>query len=376
MMMRWISLISVVIVGVGAAAFVYQTLPEPSPVPEPTLDPHHATPEGPPPKLEIVGKKTHEFGTMGLGKKGAHTWEFKNVGQGPLDVWLEETTCSCTVATLKSGEAERGKRVTIAAGQSAPITVDWDTRRPGRFAQSAMLGTTDPDNHDVTLSILGMVVPSVEARPSETVTFPDSSTEEALRTTLDVVSLARPGLKLTKVATSRPGLVAAEARPMSPEELEKLKVKSGYHLDVRVKPGMPSGRFTEEVLIDTDDPGRPSLKIALTGHVIGPIAVIPERLLMPSVPGIAGASRDIALVVRGNRETKLEVASKSEKLRVAISRSDKPEAKGRYRMTVTVPPGTPPGLIDQPIVLKTDYPQVGEVRVPVSIYVSSRSDAG
>jgi len=373
-MMRWISLISIVIVGAGAAAFVFQSMPEPAP--ELTPDPHHATKQGPPPKLEIVEKKTHEFGSMGLGMKGAHTWDFKNVGQGPLEVWLEETTCSCTVASLKSGKGEKGKKVTVEPGESIPITVDWETRKPGRFAQNAMFGTSDPDSHDVTLSILGMVVPSVEVRPSESITLPDSSSEDTLRQSLEIVSIDRPELKLTKVASSRPGLVVAEARPMSREELEKLKVQSGYHLAIEIRTGMPSGRFSEDVLIETDHPSRPSLKINLAGHVLGAIAVIPDRVLMPSVPGIAGASRDLTLVVRGNRETKIEVASKSEKLRVAISRSDRPEAKGRYRLTVTVPPGTPPGLVDQPIVLKTDYPKAGEVRIPVSIYVSSRSDAG
>lgn len=373
-MMRWITLISALIVATGAAVFVYQTLPEP--VPEPTLGSPHASHDGPPPKLEIVGKKTHEFGSMGLGAKGAYTWEFKNVGQGPLEVWLEETTCSCTVATLKPGEGEKGKKVTIAPGQSAPITLDWETRKPGRFGQSAMLGTNDPDDRNVTLSILGMVVPSVEVRPSESIALPDSVPEEALRQVVDIVSLDRPGLKLTKIASSRPGLIVAEAKPMSAAELEKLKVKAGYHVTVEVKPGMPPGRFTEDLSIETDSPVRPSLKVSLAGHVIGPIAVIPERVVMPSVPGIVGASRDVTLVVRGNRETKIEVASKSEKLRVAISKAGKPEAKGRYRLTVTVPPGTAPGLVDDPIVLKTDYPQAREVRIPVSIYVSSRTDAG
>ena len=44
---------------------------------------------------------------------------------------------------------------------------------------------------------------------------------------------------------------------MTPAELAAAKVKSGYHLTVEVKPGMPLGRFTEELLIETDHPDRP-----------------------------------------------------------------------------------------------------------------------
>ena len=64
-----------------------------------------------------------------------------------------------------------------------------------------------------------------------------------------------------------------------------------------------------------------------------------------------------------------------ENLEVSIARDDRPDAPGQYRLRVTVRPGTPPGVLDRPIVLKTDHPKAGEVRIPVSIYVSSRSES-
>src|SRR5947209_8441795 len=101
-MIRWIALASVLIVVVATATFVYQTLLEPVPEPGPAVERGHEPDDGPPPKLEVVGSKAHQFDTLLVGGKGAHTWQFKNVGAGPMEVWLEETTCSCTVATLKS----------------------------------------------------------------------------------------------------------------------------------------------------------------------------------------------------------------------------------------------------------------------------------
>jgi hypothetical protein len=373
-MLRWITLVSGLIIAIGAAMFVYEALPEP--VPEPTIEPTPRPSGGPPPKLEVVGGRSHQFEDMLVGSKGSHSWEFKNVGAGPLEVWLEETTCSCTVAMLKSAEGGSSKKITIAPGQSAPIEVDWEARKAGRFGQAATLGTTDPDDRSVILSILGTVLPPVDVRPSESITLPDASTEEARRATLTIVSIDRPELKLTKISSSRPGLIVAEAKPMTPEELARLKVKSGYNLAVEVKPGLPTGRFTEDLLIETDHPRQLSLKVVIAGNTVGPISVVPSRIGMPSVASRAGASQDLALIVRGKGETHFEVVSKSEKLRVAISRDEKPEAKGRYRLTVTVPPGTAPGRVDDPIVLKTDHPKVKELRIPVSIYISTRSEAG
>ena len=373
-MLRWITLACGLIVLFAAATFIYQTPFEP--IPEPAAEPHERPSDGPPPKLEIVGGKSHQFDVMVVGAKGGHSWEFKNVGRGPLEVWLEETTCSCTVATLKSAEGEKARKITIAPGKSAPIEVDWEGRKAGRFGQAATIGTTDPDNRSITLTILGTVVAPVEVRPSETIVLPDALPEEARSTNLAIVSVDRPDLKLVKVASTKPEAIITEVKPMAAGDLERLKVKSGYDVAVKVKPGLPTGRFTEEILVETDHPSRPSLKVTVAGNTVGPISVLPARIRMPSVANLVGGSQDLSLIVRGDRETHFEVASKPEQLKVSISKDDRPETHGRYRLTVTVPPRTAPGLVDDPIVLKTDHPKVKELRIPVSIYVSTRQGAG
>ena len=86
-MIRWIRLACALIVLTGAAMFVYQMLPEPSRSRRSSCT---AASDGPPPKLEVVGEKFHKFGSMPVDTKGSHTWQFKNVGEGPLEVWLDE----------------------------------------------------------------------------------------------------------------------------------------------------------------------------------------------------------------------------------------------------------------------------------------------
>jgi Protein of unknown function (DUF1573) len=372
-MTRWIGLACALVVLTGAATVVYQVLPEP--LPEPTIERLRQS-DGPPPKLELIGGKVYEFGALAANTKGSHTWLFKNVGRGPLEVWLEQTSCSCTVAQLKTEEGEPKRMVTIPPGGSIPLEVTWEGRTWGRFGQSATLGTNDPDNRPVNLSVVGTILAPVEAEPSESITFPEISAEESHRQTVAIVSHDRPDLKLTKLVSSKPGLIVAEAKPMTPEELRRRKVKSGYNVTVEVKPGLSPGRFSEELMVETDHPNRPALKLTVVGRTYGPISVVPSGLLMPSVVSRRGASQDLKLIVRGADRTHFEVASKPEKIRVAIAPEDQPGATGRYRVTVTVPPGTSPGVLDDPIVLKTDHPKIHEVRIPVRIYVSSRSEAG
>jgi hypothetical protein len=372
-MIRWISLACALIVLTGAAMFVYQMIPDA--VPESTIELHGRKDSGPPPRLEVVGDRVYNFGNMVLDAQGSHTWEFKNTGEGPMEVWLEQTSCSCTVATLKD-EAGESKKVTVAPGRSTPIQLTWEGRKWGRFGQMAILGTNDPDNSAVTLSLAGTIIAPVDVQPSETIAFPEISNEEGHRQDLAIVSADLPDLKLTRIVTSRPDLINIQARPMAAAELERRKVKSGYDLTVEIKPGMPLGRFTEDLMIDTNHPRRPGMKLSIAGTVIGPIRVVPDRLQMISVDSLKGASKDLALIVRRDRETHFEVASRPEGLEVSITRDEKSGAKARYRLTATVPPGTPPGVLSHPIVLKTDHPQVAEVRIPVSIIVSTRSESG
>jgi hypothetical protein len=373
-MIRWISLACALIVLTGAATFVYQTLPDA--VPEPTIELHGRKDSGPPPRLELVGDPFHNFGTMAMDVKGSHTWEFKNVGEGPMEIWLEQTTCSCTVASLKADDGGPSKKVTVPPGGSTPIEVTWEGHKWGPFGHTASLGTNDPDKPAVMLTVHGKIVAPVEVQPSETIAFPEIPSEEGHRMNLAIVSGDLPDLKLTRIVTSRPDLIKVQATPMAAGELERRKVKSGYDLTVEIKPGMPLGRFTEDLMIDTNHPGRSMMKLTIAGTAIGPIRVVPDRLQMISVASHKGASKDLALIVRGDRETHFEVASRPEGVEVSITRDEKSGAKGHYRLTVTVPPGTPAGVLSHPIVLKADHPEVAEVRIPVSIIVSNRSESG
>ena len=56
---------------------------------------------------------------------------------------------------------------------------------------------------------------------------------------------------------------------------------------------------------------------------------------------------------------------------IAIAPSDpnSEEQKGRYRMTVKVPPGVAPGKIMDEIVLKTDHPKATELKIPVDVLI-------
>lgn len=369
-MIRWITLACGLLVAAGGAAFVYQSLPDPAPDPDLVL---HGR-EGPAPRVEVPGELQYNFGTLPLEGSGSHIWQFKNVGLGELEVWLEESTCSCTVARLKGDGEGPKKKVRVAPGESTPIEVSWVAHRWGRFGHTATMGTNDPERPAVMLTVYGLILAPVEVQPSESISFPDISNEEPQRVVLSVMSPDRAGLRLTQLLTSRPELIKAESRAMAPDELAKRKVKSGYQVTVTIQPGLPLGRFSESLKIGTDHPERPAVQIPITGNAVGPITAFPSRLQMTRVVSAKGGSQEIALVVRGVPGTKFEVVSRPKVVNVTIEPETRPGARGQYRLTATVPPGTPQGAIYDPIVLKTDHPRAPEVKIPVSIFVTPRGE--
>jgi hypothetical protein len=220
--------------------------------------------------------------------------------------------------------------------------------------------------------VRGKVYPPVIVVPPEMMSFGAISNEEPHKARLAVFSLDRPVTKITSVATSRPALIVTKVEPLTEKECKELYCKSGYKVEVEIKPGMPLGQFHDELVVQTDHPLRPEVKVSISGNANGPITAVPDNVRLPNVTSKRGDSKVITLMVRGGKTTKFEVAYKPKNLEVEIAaNTDNPAIKGRYRVTVIVPRGTAPGWINDRIILKTDHPKASELKIPVNIYVSN-----
>jgi hypothetical protein len=376
-MVRWIVL-SVVVVGLTAVAtYVVQYIPDSDPEARSAVN----TATGPQPKVAFEEDLVYDFGKMAQRDERAHAWKIKNLGEANLEIWQEgNTSCSCTVAEF-SGEDKKEvgaakKKVTVKPGESTKINLVWKTKEfQDKYNQSATIGTNDPSRPIFTIGVTGFVHQPVVAIPPQLVTFEAISNEEPTKGKLAVFSPDRQDMKIKKITTSRPALIVASSEPMPADDLKLFKVNGGYKVDVVIKPGLPLGRFADEVIIETDHPLQPELRVALGGTVTGPISVIPAGLRMPRVSNRKSSSRELRILVRGGRETTFAVLHKPDKIEVEVKPSAS-SSKGDYRLVVTVPVGTQAGRIDDHIILKTDHPRAGEIRIPVSIFVSNSLDVG
>jgi hypothetical protein len=368
-MKRWILFVVLIVAISTGATIAVQFLPsKPSSedgvsFPAPTVDDHK-----PKPKAVVEGELTHKFGTMAQHETGRKTWVVRNEGQAPLELWMVSSTCSCTVAKLKGG-----KRASVEPGDQTEIALEWETKEnSGTYSKAATIGTSDPTLPQFTLGAEGTIRPPVEIYPPgktlHYMVLNDDKPDHVMGFAL--YSVDRPDFKITKITSSKPELIVGEVKSITKDELKQMKIEKGHRVDVNVKSGLPLGDFREELIVTTDHPKMPEVRLTVTGKMTGPISVVPEKLLMHPVLSKDGAHREMTLTVSNQRETKFQVFQKPAQVEIAIAPSGDTAKTGRYRMTVTVPPGTPPADIEDWIILKTDNPKAEEIKIPISIIIA------
>jgi hypothetical protein len=372
-MMRWVLLVVLVVLVSAAVPLVLTALPtEDESVPG--LTPVGPERDGPVGAVELSGDTDYDFGYLALGNSGKHTWTIKNVGEGPLDLLKGSSTCSCTVANFEK-DPRTGvtiDKLTLKPGETHEITVSWTPKTGGKFGKETSVETNDPKNPVIWFRIRGEVKPAIVTVPaSEVLDLGRVFNSEGLKTKMAMASPDRPETKVLKATSSRPELIEAEIVPLDEEDLKELEFKSGYRINFTVKPSTEIGNFREEVVFETDHPQMKTLTITVTGRLEGPISVVPPSIRINGATSSDGGSRSVVLSVTDHRETKFDVAEKPENCQVEIqpaSKSDTGKAR-LYKMTVSVPPGTPPGVIRGDIVLKTDHPGVSHLSVPFEAVV-------
>jgi len=372
-MKRWIILAAVVVALSSTATVAIQYLPVAGSVDGPSFPVGRDKDTWGNPKAVVEGERVFEFGTLAQHAVGKHAWVVKNEGQGVLELWMISSTCSCTLAKFKNGE-----RAYVKPGESTEITLEYETRvNNGDYEKGADIGSNDPDLPRFPLHVHGKVYPAVMVFPAlegNVVNMLDIRNDvESQSTRVGIYSKDRPETKIVKVTSSDPKHIVCSWAPVKPEELKSIQLERCDQLTIEIKTDMPLGTFRHEVVVTTDHPKQPEVRLTVTGMLLGPVNLqSPGKLIMhaPLVDGKVGGSGKLDLTVVGNRETKFEVVKAPKGLTAAVLPAADGK-KGHYRLEVTVPPGTHAGNIADRVELRTDHPKARTVFVPVDIWIAN-----
>lgn len=368
---RWLALGVLIVVISGAAAWVSLSASSPGIAGAGLPFPGASKPTGPTGKVRLdPPEETIDFGVMNHHDKTHRTWTITNEGPGDLVLTGDQPYCSCTVMSLKKGETK-----TLKPGETFEVNVEYEAKAVGEADKSARVYTSDPKHEQLVFRFKGRVFPVIVTMPEEghidvgTIMNTKSHLFHAA-----VSAPARPETQILGITTSNPELIEVKTKPLTPDEQKAFNVATGNHLEITIQPTSRLGFFNEEILVKTDHPEKDEVKLTIGGKIIGPISATPNVLRMSDVTS-RGHTEDVTIWVTGQDQTQFEIASAPKPLKVAIAAADDTKASAtpagghRYRLTVTVPPGTPPGVIEEPIILKTDHPHAAEFRLPVQITV-------
>lgn len=377
-MVRWILLAVLVVALTATATIVVQSVSIDSSTPGELVFPTATgNKNGPHPRAVVDGDMIYKFGTKALHTKFERDWTIKNEGDADLVLTLEAPPCSCTVAGFMDANRQVSGSKTVPPKGETEIHFTWETLSNGHYHKPATLVTNDPEKPRLTFAAEGEVSPAVMIYPpleGQAINVSEiASDDKDHPVKFAVYSQDKPDLKITEMSTSLPELITVEQKPLSEEACKEINTKAGHEVTLTIKPGMQLGTFLQELVIKTDHPQEPELRLTLTGKIVGPISLVPTKLRLSGIPSKTGGQVDLILLVQNQRETKFTVKRKPEKFKVEIGAGDKTGKPGKYRLTVTVPPGMPTGTVDDEIILETDHPYAKEVKVPIYGFIR---DAG
>lgn len=203
------------------------------------------------PRFEISSAEFH-FGKVFEGDIVQHTFSFRNTGTAPLIINRVRSSCGCTVPRL-SAEI-------LAPGDTAEIEVNFDTARfRGQQVKTVYLYTNDPRREVIQLSLHGMVEQIITAEPSRIDYGVVKSGESA---EIDVVLSSRIATPITlrSIRLTHPDMQAELSQDI-------VQPDSPATLTLRVLPNQDRGRLSGYVVIATDHPSLPEMRIAVFGMV-------------------------------------------------------------------------------------------------------------
>lgn len=205
--------------------------------------------------------QSFDFGKARQGTVVHHTFQVANAGTEPLTISRVQTTCGCTVATVK-------KDAVIEPGKTLDVPVDLNVRGKKNPVESKIIvnyaGETIPDE----LILTGKVAEEY----TESVTLPKTKRGEQPE---QIVTLATyPG---------QPPLAIQEIKfdPAKFNVTSKPGANDGT-VDIVIKPavGAPFGSVSDKVILKTNDGETPEKQIVARVHVLKPLEAVTRQLVM------------------------------------------------------------------------------------------------
>ncbi|MFM7868077.1 MAG: DUF1573 domain-containing protein, partial [Planctomycetaceae bacterium] len=213
--------------------------------------------------LAVIEDSVFEFGRMPVMGKNSHRFIVENRGEAELELKAGNTTCKCTKFGFGETPETTVDRVKVAPGEKAVLLINWKAGdAPDRaFRHGGDVHTNDPKNLLLKVAVEGAIEMPFDVMPQFTWDF-GSIYDKPATFKGGIASRLYERFTIEQVE-SPSGKVRVDVVPMNVEELGSDSFVRGYTLRAEVAQDIPSGLFTEELVLRTSvsaDPVRITVK--------------------------------------------------------------------------------------------------------------------
>lgn len=251
----------------------------------------------------------HDFGMMSRGETKSHSFQVRNIGNGPLTLRVLDTTCKCTV-----GELEKD---TIPSGETVDVTLTWEAKSYDReFRQSATIETNDPATREIVLSVYGKVT-QLAMPEVPVVQFNRVSRSEPKTFRTPIYGYRDEDLLITShefFDEETAEFFDVKIEPLPKDKWTDAEAKSGLLCTVNIKPGLPIGGVKQGIRLQTNKKDIPPIELAIDMNVVSDISVIgpnfrtEKNLLIwgSAAKGEVDNRKKLFLIVKGRYQSEVD----------------------------------------------------------------------
>ena len=292
----------------------------------------------------VVPEPIYDVGTVYKGEDVTHSFSIRNGGDTPLHLVEVQSSCGCTV--IKYDEV-------IEPGSSGRVEATLDTSNlSGPIAKSVAVLTNDSTNPKLNLVVKANVKVRVMAEPTYA-RFMSVYGQGEQHTTIAVSSKEMQDFRVEEVRSPYPFLKAEYQR--QPSELGNESGSSdAWLIDLTLASQPPVGPLADFVIVRTNHPAMPELKIPVSGFVRPVLAVSPRIADFGKVELLRA------------QMTSLEVRNLSgDEIILHDVQIDLPGVSGEieaieegkvYKVSLTLDPGMPKGDFKGTLKIRTSSP--------------------
>ncbi|HKI85616.1 MAG TPA: DUF1573 domain-containing protein, partial [Thermoanaerobaculia bacterium] len=221
------------------------------------------------PKI-VAPEPVKDVGQVTKGSKVSHDFVLENKGDAPLVISEVRPGCGCTVVSFDK---------TIAPGASGKVHAVVDTTDfSGPIAKDVTVLSNDPKTPRLQLVIKADVRPYLFADPgyARYIYVQDEKPGTIVQT---IYSSDFPDLKVLSVKSPYPFIKVAFHEATKEERKPDIKGNQ-WRILTTIEPNAPVGALADFLVIKTNHPKQPVMKIPISGFVRPVMAATPNRIAL------------------------------------------------------------------------------------------------